>query len=138
MRGGEDVGLDPARRCAGRLGQSSREGQHARAEIDADHLIGTLIPQRKRVATARALEVDRPAAAPVEVADQLGLDPEQVRPAGADQRDRLVEPRLVPFGCLVPGRPIGVVHPCHVGELGAGRPADEPLIVIHRRSVLRK
>ena len=84
--------------------------QHPRAEVDADDLVGALVPERQRVAAAGALEVDRPAAAAVEVADELDLDAEQVRAARTDQRDRLVEPALVALGGLVPGRPVGGVH----------------------------
>ena len=61
--------------------QALGELEHARAEVDADDLVRALVPERERVATARALEVDRPPAAAVQVADELDLDAEQVRPA---------------------------------------------------------
>ena len=94
---------------AGGLGQPRGELEHARAEVDADDLVGAEVPERERVAAARALEVDRPPAAAVQVADQRGLDGEQVRATGPDQRDGLVEPALVALGGLVPGGP---VRPC--------------------------
>ena len=62
------------------------------------------VPERQRVPAAGALEVDRPAAAAVEVADELELGGEQVRAAAPDQLDRLGQPALVALGCLVPGR----------------------------------
>ena len=46
------------------------------------------VPERQRVPAAGALEVDRPPAATVEVADELDLDAEQVDPAGPDERRR--------------------------------------------------
>ena len=61
----------------------------------------------------------------MQVADELGLDPEQVRPAGPDERDGLVEPALVALGGLVPGGAVRGVHGRHVGKFGGRRGADE-------------
>ena len=47
--------------------------------VDADDLVGAEVPERQRVAAAGALEVDRPPAAAVEIADELDLGAEQVR-----------------------------------------------------------
>ena len=121
----EDVGQDPAGGSAGGRGQSRRELEHTRAEIDPDDLVGALVPERQRVAAARALEVDRPPAAAVKVADQLHLDPEEVGPAGSDERDRLVEPAFVPFRRLVPGDAVGRVHGADVSELIRRRRTDD-------------
>ena len=82
----EDVGLDPSRRGARRGRQAGRKLEHPRAEVHADDLVRAGIPERQRVAAAGALEVDRPPAAAVEVADQVLLDGKQVRAAGPDQR----------------------------------------------------
>ena len=49
------------------------ELEHPRAEVDADDLVGAEVPERQRVAAAGALEVDRPPAPAVEVADELEL-----------------------------------------------------------------
>jgi hypothetical protein len=54
--------------------------------------------------------MDGAPAAAVQIADQRGLDREEVRPSAADQRDRLVEPALLPFGSLVPGCAVGEMH----------------------------
>ena len=113
----EDVGLDPSGRRAGRGGQPRGELEHPRAEVDADDLVRAEVPQRQRVAPAGALEVDRPPAAAVKVADEVVLDREQVRATGPDQRDRLVEPALVALGGLVPGRAVRGVHRRDVGGL---------------------
>ena len=96
VRGVEHVGLDPARRGTGRVAQPLRELEHARAEVDADDLVGAEVPEGERVAPAGALKVDRPGASTVEVADQLDLRAEQVRPAARDERHRLIEtdPRI--------------------------------------------
>ena len=61
------------------------ELEHPRAEVDADDLVGAEVPQRQRVAAAGALEVDRPAAAPAQVADEVVLD----RAAGSSRRARI-------------------------------------------------
>ena len=45
--------------------------EHARAEIDPDHFLGAVVPERERVAASGALEMDGPVAAAVEVADRL-------------------------------------------------------------------
>ena len=128
---------DRIQRAGAPVASVSRLGEleHPRAEVDADDLVGALVPERQRVAAAGALEVDRPSAATVQVADQLRLDPEQVGPARPDQRDGLVEPALVSFGGLVPGGPVGRVHRGHIAELGGGRPADQLRVVWHPRSV---
>ncbi len=55
------------------------ERQHPRTEVDADDLVGTGVPERERVASAGALQVDRPAASTMEIADQLELGWQQVR-----------------------------------------------------------
>ena len=90
-------------RGAGGLGQPPGELEHPWAEVDADDLVGAEVPEGKRVAATGALQMDGAPAAAVEVADQLGLDAEQVRAARADQGDGLVEPALVSLGRLVPG-----------------------------------
>ena len=94
----------------------SRELEHARAEVDADDLVGAQVPERQRVATAGALQVDRAPAPSVQVADELELRREEVRPARRDQLDRLGEPALVALGGLVPGPAVGGVHAADVGR----------------------
>ncbi len=131
MRRVEHVGQDPAGRRTGRLGQPGRQLQHPRAEIDADDLVGAQVPQRERVPTGRALEVDRPTAPAPQVADQLDLGPEQVRPAAPDLRDRVGQPALVPLGGLVPGRPVGGVHQAWIGPLARRRRTDQGDVVGH-------
>ena len=74
----EDVRQDPARRRPGRVAQARRQLEHPRAEVDADDLGGAKVPQRQRVATGGALEVDGPPAPAVQVSDQLHLGAEQV------------------------------------------------------------
>ena len=51
----------------------SRELDHPRAEVHADDLVGAQVPERQAVPAAGALEVDRPPAAAVEIADELEL-----------------------------------------------------------------
>ena len=82
-------------RGAGRRGQAPREVQHPRAEVDAHDLVRAEVPQRQRVAAAGALEVDRPAAPPAQVADQVLLDREEVRAArrGSARPPRRTSPR---------------------------------------------
>ena len=128
----EDVGQDPAGRRAGRLVRRACELEHPRAEVDADDLLGALVPERERVAAAGALEVDRPPAAAVEVADELDLDAEQVRAARPDQRDGLVEPALVALGRLVPRGAVGRVHRADVRALRRRRRSDQIDVVLHR------
>src|SRR5438552_3871918 len=70
--------------------------------------------------------MDRPrgATAGPQIADQVVLHPEQIRAAATDLLDRLVEPALVSFRRLVPGRSVGLVHRAVVAGLGRARRAD--------------
>ena len=86
MRCRDDVRLDPASGRAGGRRQSRGELEHARAEVDADDLVGPEVPERQGVAAAGALEVDRPPAAAVQVADELHLGAEQVDATRSDER----------------------------------------------------
>ena len=58
--------------------QAPRELEHARAEIDADDLVRAQVPQRQRVPAAGALQVDRPPAPSVQVADELQLRRQEI------------------------------------------------------------
>jgi hypothetical protein len=128
VRRREHVRLDPAGRGAGRVRETSREREHPRAEVDPDDLVGTQVPEREGVPPAGALEVDRPAAPAVEIADELDFDAEQVDPPAPDQSHGLLEPALVPLGRLLPGSPVRGVHPVHAGQLGRGGRADVGLV----------
>jgi hypothetical protein len=116
----EHVGLDPTgRRVDGRR-QPAGEFEHPRAVVDPDDLVGPEVPERQGVAPGRALEVNRPAAAAVEIADQLELGRQEVCAAAADQVDRLRQPALVPLGRFVPCQSGGGLHATGVGSLGRG------------------
>ena len=110
--------------------QAARQLEHARAEVDADDLVGAEVPERERVATAGALQVDRPPAAPVQVADQLELRGQEVRATRRDELDRLGEPALVALGGLVPRPAVGRVHAANVGPFRGGRGADVRMRVV--------
>ena len=114
----EDIGLDPRGGGTDRIGEPSGELEHPRTEVDPDDLVRTQVPERERVAPAGALEVDRPMTASVQVADELELGGQEVRPARTDQGHCLVEPALVPLGGLIPGGPVRAVH---AGDIGALR-----------------
>jgi hypothetical protein len=81
----EHIGEDPAGGRARGRRQALRQVDHPGAVVDPDHLRGPQVPQRERVAATGALEVDRAAAVPVQVADELDLNAEQVRPTRTDQ-----------------------------------------------------
>ena len=134
----QDVGQDPPRRRACRVGQSRRKLQHPRAEVDADDLVRAEVPERERVATGGALEMDRPPASPVQVADQLDLCPEQVRATAPDLGDGVRQPAFVAFGRLVPGGLVGAMHETGIGPLAGRRRPDQPAVVVsHARSLPR-
>ncbi len=130
----EDVGQDPAGRRTGGGAEPGGEIEHPRAEVDAHDLLRAEVPEREGVPAARALEVDRPPASAVEIADRLELRREQVRSAGPDELDRLVQPALVSLGGLVPGGPVRPVHRARVGPLRRGRRADQ----LGRRVIRRR
>jgi len=113
----EDVRLDPARRGAHRRREARRQLEHARTEVDADDLVRAKVPERERVASAGTLQVDRPAASAVQVAEELQFRREEVVATRRDQLDGLVEPALVALRGLVPGVSVGGVHAAHIGPL---------------------
>ncbi len=134
----EDVGQDPARRRPRGGGQTRRQVEHPRAEVDADDLVRSQGPQRQRVATGGALEMDGSPAATMEVPDQLDLGTEQVRATAPDFGDGVRQPALVAFGRFVPGRAIGVVHEARVRALaGRRRPDQRGVSVIHGQCLER-
>ena len=134
MRCRNDVRLHPASGRAGGRRQSGGELQHPRTEVDADDLVRPEVPQGQGVAAAGALEVDRPPAAAMQVADELHLGAEQVDTTRSDERYGFVEPAFVALGRLVPREAVGGVHPGRVGQLLRGRGADVRVIG-HPRSV---
>ena len=120
----EDVGFDPAGGCADRASQLLGKPQHPRAVVDADDFLGPKIPQREGVPAGGALQVDRPPAPPVEIADQLELRWQQVCPTRPDQLDRLGQPAFVALGGLVPGKPGGSLHATRICAFRRARRAN--------------
>ena len=116
-RGSSEPARRPPRTGAGEL-------EHPRAEVDAHHLVRAQVPQRQRVSSARALQVDGAPAAAAQVADERLLDGKQVAPARPDQLDRLGQPALVAFRGLIPRGAVRPVHPGRVRAFGVGRRAD--------------
>ena len=103
-----------------RCREAPSQVDHPWAQVNSNDLVGPKSPQRERVPATSALQVDRPPARPVEVAEQRRFFGEQVAAAVPDELDRLGQPALVALGRLVPGCAGGRVHRPDVGRFGRG------------------
>src|SRR5712691_9714039 len=107
--GVEHITTVPLRRGSQRCRFTMGTGNHTLADVHTDDFLGTLVPQRQRIAPTGTLQVNGALAPCAQVVQEPQLRSQETLAASAEKGDVGLHFTFVLPGCLVPGSAVGLV-----------------------------